>query len=249
MKLFLAASSIALLTMGCGQPVMKPSVHPPAQVSERQKVDVTLPSQSEVAKERKTSVRMREPGDFVVYRFSGSYRETPLLLTQQVVGYEHGYLLVDVTVDDAGAQQRLRLRMGDTGERKGELISVARFEGSVQVPFGVVAFGQLMNEIMLSADENQGLVDATRMVVDVAGQELFCDVSSFRVRVGAHEAVLTTVSSDDFAWGHVAGEIATPDGSVLYKAEIVDIGGGANGQVATQEDIEIYEDDYDHFEE
>jgi hypothetical protein len=249
-RVILAASSMALLSLGCGHPVMHPSV-PPAEIQEksREQIDVSLPSKDDVEDKSKTSVRMREPGDFVVYRFSGSYRETPVRLTQQVVGYEHGYLLVDVTVDDSGAQQRLRLRIGSKGERKGELISVARFEGAVQVPFGLVAYGQLMNDIVLTADENEGLVDATRTVVDVAGNDLYCDVSSFRVRVGAHDAVMTTVSSDEFAWGHVGGEIATTDGNVLYKAEIVDIGAGSNARVATQEDIEIYEDDYDHFEE
>jgi hypothetical protein len=102
---------------------------------------------------------------------------------------------------------------------------------------------------MLSADENAGLVDATRSTIDVAGRPLHCDVSSYRVRVGAHDAVMTTLSSDEFAWGHVGGEISTLDGKVLYKAEIVDIGSKNTSRVATQEDIEIYEDDYEHFEE
>lgn len=248
-RVLLAASSISLLSLGCGSPVMNPSVTPSsAEVRERAPIDVALPVKPEAAAANK-SVRMREPGDFVVYRFSGSYRETPVTLTQQVVGEEHGYLLVDLTVDDSGTQQHLRLRIGAEGPRKGELISVARFEGSVQVPYGLVAYGHLMNEIILTADENDGLVDATRAVVDVAGVDLYCDVSSFKVRVGAHEAVMTTVSSDEFAWGHVGGKIATADGNVLYKAEIVDIGAGSNRRVATQEDIEIYEDDYDHFEE
>lgn len=247
-RLLLAAWSIPLLSLGCGQPpAMNPTRVAPAEVRPRDAVDVELPAK--IDESTQTSVRMREPGDFVVYRFSGSYRDTPITLTQQVVGYAHGYLHVDVTVDEAGAQQRLRLRIGADGERKGELISVAKLEGDVQVPFGVVAYGNLMNDIVLSADENAGLVDATRMAVDVVGNELYCDVSSYKVRVGAHDAVMTTVSSDDFAWGHVGGEIATTDGKVLYKAEIVDIGKGKNTEVATQEDIEIYENDYDHFEE
>lgn len=247
MKRAFVASAISLLSIGCGHPVMEPAVSS-APVNEQRKVDVVLPAQAPGAT-ASAPTRMREPGDFVVYRFSGSYRESPVTLTQQVVNKEHGYLIVDVSVDERGARQRLRLRIADEGEKKGELVSVARLEGRVQYPFGVAAYGQLMNDIVLSADENAGLVDATTMLVNVNGSDLYCDVTSYRVRVGVHDAVMTTVSSDEFKWGHVGGEIATTDGRLLYKAEIVDIGAHANSQVAAQEDIEIYEDDYDHFEE
>lgn len=247
MKRALVASAISLFAIGCGHPAVKPATSS-VPVHAQPKVDVVLPATAPAATAR-TPSRMREPGDFVVYRFSGSYRESPVTLTQQVVSREHGYLIVDVTVDERGARQLLRLRIAEGGERKGELVSVARLEGKVQVPFGVAAYGQLMNEIVLSADENAGLVDATTMLVNVDGDDLYCDVTAYRVRVGAHEAVMTTVSSEEFKWGHVGGEIATSDGKLLYKAEIVDIGANANNQVAAQEDIEIYEDDYDHFEE
>lgn len=185
----------------------------------------------------------------MVYRFSGSYREAPVTLTQRVVAREHGYLVVDVTIAERGAQERLRLRIGDSGARKGELVSVAKLEGDVQVPFGVNAYGQLMNDIVLSADENTGLVDASTAVVDVGGNALYCDVTKYRVRVGAHDALMTTLSSEQFDWGHVGGEISTQEGKLLYKAEIVELGTSNGRHVAAQEGLEIYEDDYEHFEE
>ncbi len=247
MKRALFACAISVLGVGCGQSAVQTARSADKATVAAEKVDVALAPMAE-APPPQTS-RMRAPGDFVVYRFSGSYRDAPVTLTQKVVSREGGYLTVDVTLDEGGAQQRLRLRMSDEGPRAGELLSVAKLEGDVQVPLGIAAYGQLMNDVVLSADENSGIVDATTMLVDVGGDDLYCDVTSYQVRVGAHDAVMTTVSSDEFAWGHVAGEIATFDGSLLYKAEIVDIGSGTGAEVAASEDSEIYESDYDHFEE
>ena len=68
----------------------------------------------------------------------------------------------------------------------------------------------------------------------------------YRVRVGAHAAVMETVSSPQFAWGDLGGQITTLDGALLYKAEIIDVGGSGfdDPQVAVQEPDEE-EADYD----
>jgi hypothetical protein len=94
----------------------------------------------------------------------------------------------------------------------------------VQRPFGVAAYEQLMNGIILSADDNSGLVSSSETVVDIAGMPLAVTESSYRVRVGAHQALMKTMSAEDFAWGDVGGEIRTLDGQLLYKAEIIELG-------------------------
>ena len=237
--LVLAATSLSFLGLGCAPPVMTPVLEPAPAVTQPPMVDAVLTPDA-----KPIAANMRAPGDFVIYRFSGSYREAPITLSQRVVKREHGYLVVDVKIDDGGSQQRLRLRIGDEGtERAGELVSVARLIGNVQHPFGKAAFDELMNGIMLTADENEGLIDTASMVIDIAGDKLPCTVSSYRVRVGAHDAVMTTLSSPAFAWGHVGGEIATSDGRLLYKAEIVDLGGpGMTESVAVQADLDAYDE-------
>ena len=95
---------------------------------------------------------------------------------------------------------------------------------------------QLMSEIMLSADDNEALLGASQTTVELGERQLSAERTRYRVRVGAHTAVMETVSSPSFAWGVLGGEITTTDGSVLYKAEIIDVGGSgfAAPQVAAQ---------------
>src|SRR5947209_1607777 len=51
---------------------------------------------------------MRVPGDFAVYRISGSYREAPVSITQRLVARAGGVMLLDMTIEDGGAVERLR---------------------------------------------------------------------------------------------------------------------------------------------
>jgi hypothetical protein len=219
-RILLSACTLSLL-VGCGRGL--PSETPSKVARSHDRLDVVLP---EAHHEPEISMAvMQEPGDFVVYRFSGSYRDTPVTMTQRVVARDRHEVVVDVTIDSNGEVQRLRMRIDNSSKGRGELISVARLEGQVQRPFGIAAYEKLMGEIVLSADENEGLIGSRDVLVDIGGSELAATKTSYRVRVGAHEAVMHTVSSNAFGWGDLGGEIATPDGKVLYKAELLDVGG------------------------
>lgn len=181
-------------------------------------------------------------GDFVVYRFSGSYRDKPVMLTQKIVEHSDGIIMVDMTLVQPGERLRLRVRMRD-GERHGEVVSVAQLEGDHQIPFGIEAYEKLMNEIVLNADANEGEIGSTGVLVDVGSSELAAVQTSYRVRVGTHSAVMSMLASDGFAWGDVGAEIQTEDGKLLYKAEIVDMGGpGMGPEVAAQGEIGEYDE-------
>ena len=186
---------------------------------------------------------LHQAGDFVVFRFSGSYRDTPVVMRQRVVEQQGELIVVDMEVDD-GELHRMRLRM----RIDGELVSVATLHGDVQKPFGLQAYEALMSRIMLSADENIGEVARSEETVNVAGMPLAVTSRSYRVKIGEREAIMKTTSADGFAWGDVGGEVRAMDGELLYKAEIVDLGHDNVQPVAYQEDGDVY-DDYDHFEE
>lgn len=249
----LALSSLSILSMGCSHQLMQPKVTSSAadQLHDSAKIDLPLPHLWDDLERTEQALGAHQPGDYVVYRFSGSYRDEPVTLTQRVVERSSERIIVDVTVDEGGEQQRLRLRIKDAGGHLGELISVARLEGNVQQPFGTAAYEKLMNELVLAADENEELLGSTSVTIDVGGGEIACTKTSYRVRVGAHEAVMATLSSDGFPWGHVGGEIVTLDGNVLYKAEIIQLGGTTEaGELAIQEELEgAYEDEYEHLDE
>jgi hypothetical protein len=235
-RILLAVSSLSFLAMGCGVAAVPPRVT--LAKTTPVKVAMSLP-----VEQAPTVLSERAPGHYVTYKFSGSYRDNPVTLTQLVVDRTIDLLVVDVTIDDGEAHHRLRLRVSEAGE----LISVAKLEGNVQLPFGVLAYEQLMNDIVLTADDNSGAIDSIETIREVAGETLAVTLTNYKVHVGLHEAVMQTVVAPGFVWGDVGGEIRSLDGVLMYKAEIVDLGAD-NDSVAVYEDDDFY-DDYDHFEE
>jgi hypothetical protein len=235
MKPIALVSVLVLVTSACAQqPAVEPAA-PAAAPAER--VGIAL---SEAHSE--PAVALRQAGDYVVFRFTGSYRDKPVTLTQRVIDRQGDVLVLDVMVDDGSAQKRLRLRMDDTPGGSGELLSVARLEGGVQRPFGVAAFEKLMSEIVPSVDDNQGVIGSLPVRVSLGQSELDATRTSYRVRVGAHTATMHTVSATGFAWGDVGGEITTDKGKLIYKAEIVDIGGPASAAMAVHNGDDLYEE-------
>jgi hypothetical protein len=240
-RILLTLPVLSFVWIGCGhQPVMQPEVGK----AERKKAPALV---SDGHAEPQVLSHGRQPGDFVVYRFSGSYRSQPVTLTERVVARDGEHLLLDVDVAKGGEQLLLRLRVGDE-ETHGEVVSVAKRRGNVLEPFGIAAYEKLMNDIVLNADSNQGEIGSTGVLVDVGNGELSGTRTSYKVRVGAHEATMSSVVAEGFAWGDVSAEIRTKDGKLLYQAEVIDMGGPGTGDdvIAVQYDEEL--DTYDDLE-
>jgi hypothetical protein len=179
----------------------------------------------------------RAPGDFVVYRFSGSFRKDPITLTQRVVARQGQVLTVDVTAASGEQKRELRVTL-DVAPGKGEVLSVARLAGGVASPASPEAYDDLLAETTLAADQNEGLLGAEDVVLDVGGAPLPCHQESYRVRVGKRAATLRTLSSDGFAWGDVGGEITADSGKVLYRAEVLEAGHAALLSTSTRADAD-----------
>jgi len=239
MKRLLILASLSTFAIGCGSSAMVPRVTTARADVTEEKIATELPAPD--AEDALTSAR--RIGDYVVYRFSGSFRDAPVEVTHRVVDRRGDMLVIDVTIEDRGAQQRLRMRVTDSGD----LLSVARWEGDVLRPFGVPAFESMMSELTLAADENLGLIEERRGELEIGGAPVDATVARYRVRVGAHDAVMVTKSAPGFAWGDVGGEIRASSGKVLYKAEIVESGNASRDGIAVQEEGDVYEG-YDYLD-
>jgi hypothetical protein len=256
-QLLIAASVASFLAMGCHQSVMQPNVaasdveasavESESASAELKPVEVVLPSaDDEVAKAPTSS--FRAVGDYVVYRFHGAYRKGSVELSQRVVSRDGDTMMVDMTLTDGDDVKELRLRFSDKEETRGKLLSVAKVVDGVQKPFGIRAYEQLMSATVLSADDNLESIGTRSLTLTIGKQQLDVTKHAYRVRVGKFDGVMYTLAAEGFPWGDVGGEIRADDGTLLYKAEIVEIGGDKGAQLAAQSDAETY-DDYDDFED
>jgi len=207
----------------------------PAKVTE-EKVENAAPEAK--ASEEAETTGARKAGDFIVYRFSGSFRKAPLTLTERVIERRGAMLTVDVTVEEGETKRQLRVKIDEASAMKNDVVAVSLLENGTETPAGIEAYEALLAETALAADENQALIGAEDAMLDVGGAPIPVRKTSYRVRVGKKQATLRTVESDGFAWGDLGGDITASNGKVLYRAEVVELGhsDAAKGTATAQAD-------------
>lgn len=247
-RLLLSAALASILAAGCGHAGLDVS----ARTSHRQhtsqntpreasrdaapdagRVPANAPAKTTPAPE--IAAAARQPGDYVAYRFSGSFRKAPLLLTQRVVAREGDVLVVDLTLEDDREAEVLRVRMSDAPSTRGEILGASWMQDGVERPATLAAYDAMMAKTTLAADENEAVLGSEPTRVEVSGESIPCQRTSYRVRIGRTKATMHTLQSDQFVWGDVGGEITSEDGRVLYRAELVQKGHAAPGEQAASE--------------
>jgi hypothetical protein len=208
-----------------------------AEVTE-EKVEEATSAPAAKASEAVETTGARKAGDFIVYRFSGSFRKAPLTLTQRVIERRGATLTVDVTVEEGDTKRQLRVKINEASAVKNDVVAVSLLENGAETPAGIEAYEALLAETALAADENQAMLGVEDAMLDVGGAPIPVRKTSYRVRVGKNAATLRTVESEGFAWGDLGGEITASNGKLLYRAEVVELGhsDAAKGTATAQAD-------------
>src|SRR5262249_23925235 len=132
----------------------------------RAPMSAALDDATDVASEESAEAS-RKPGDFVVYRFSGTFREEPITLTERVIAREGTFVVLDVTFEEGRTKQQFRVRMNDAPSARGEVSTVARIENGAEKPTSLGLFEALMARTALVADQNEAVVGSEALTVDV----------------------------------------------------------------------------------
>ena len=170
------------------------------------------------------SAPTRHVGDFFVHRFSGSFAEDPLTLTEEVAAREDDAWVVDFSLTQNEKVERLRVRFDVT---TGLAVSAARLEGAR--PAKLADYEALLARTVFAADVNDGLVSSNDETCLVGADELDCETKTYKVWIGDAAATLSVVHSNTYADRDVSGEITTADGKLIYRAELVEAKQGKGG--------------------
>ncbi|MDC0739787.1 hypothetical protein [Polyangium mundeleinium] len=248
MNRILLPALVSLLAMGCGKAAVRTQAlapEKPAPVVTAQKETVAK-AEPEAVEEQAPVKGRREVGDYVVYRFSGSFQKAPVTLTERVVGRDKNSLVIDFILEEGKATSELRVRLSDAPDTRGEVLSVQRIEKGKLVPAGADEYEALMGKTMVVADENEEALGSEHVVAVMGNDLLPAKRTSFRVKIGEKKATLTTVVSDKFPWGDLSGEIAAEDGSVIYRAEVLNVGHVVETKKGSEP--QVARSDYEDFE-
>ena len=221
MKSLLLVSAVTLaLSAGCAHVAPTEPVNAPEAVetpTDDSPTDVTMGDGSA------SLDSARRPGDFVVHRFSGSYRSAPVEVSQRVLSRSGETVTIALSIEGGAS---FELEVDDSPARRGELRSVlSTIDGAVE-PMAISDFEAIMAGLVLVADENDGLVEQTPVTMTVGDKTMAAIQSTYQVRVGEVAGVMHTFAADGFGWGDLGGQILGADGEVLYKAEVLQLGHG-----------------------
>lgn len=239
----LAVSALLALASGCTHAASSTNVAAPARATLPLPAPApATPSIDALAAEvvSESPKLSQKPGDFVVYKFTGSFRKEPITLTQRVLEVKGWTLVVEYTLKDGARKRTARVTLDKAPGAKREIVAVIRVEGATQTAMSEADLDKWLAETVLAADANESTLGTENVTVAVGGKKLDCTKTTYRVLVGKKKATMSSITSAGFAWGDVGGEIKADDGKLLYRAEVIDAGSDAtrDGAVARTVDDE-----------
>jgi hypothetical protein len=211
---------LLLLLSGCA---WRPAAHTPAGFSEDVASASSEPGLSGSSGTELVREAPRRVGDRLVHRYSGTYRSEALVLAEEVVAREGDVLVVDYSVLEGDAPQRLRVRMSVKSER---VVSVSRLEDDVEQPGSIADYERMLEKTAFATDRNRGLLSRRPQTCLIGPEEFDCVESRFEVQVAGQPGTLLVSRHPGLA-RDIAGEVTAVDGTVLYKADLIEFERGA----------------------
>jgi hypothetical protein len=222
----LACATLLLLGAACGSPAL-PSPAP------RTAAKATGRIKARAKHHRVAQPRMiLHAGDTVVQRYSGSFRQRPLTLTEKVLSVEGDRAMIDYQLEDGRRSQHLRIER-DLAD--GTVQHVWRLEDGHETETGVYEYDEMLTKTSFAADANEGQVGSSEETCLVGQKELRCATTQYQVLVAGEPAILTITSSQDLPGRDLSGTITDQNGNLLYRAELVELSRGSDATVASRE--------------
>jgi hypothetical protein len=223
----LSLAAVAVLVTACAKAPTTAAVATPPAATPVARAQVAA---AETAKAEIPSL-VKNPGDYVVLRFSGSFRKAPVTLSQRVLSRDGDTIVVELALTEGKKTETLRARIQQTPGGGEEVLDTVRVVGGKEHAAGVAAYDAMLQRTMPDVDANEETLASENESIDVGGRKVAGKRTSYRVMAYGHEATMSILHAEGFAWGDVAGEIVGNGGQVIYKAEVVDMGSG--GRVAS----------------
>jgi hypothetical protein len=223
-KLVTTATFCVLLS-GCGAAATNTWSSPEERWTEPSVVASKKPAKmpAKADAEAKPVAPARAVGDFMVQRYSGSFRKNPLTVTEEVIARDGDLLIVDHTFEEGERTLQFRTRVD---LKSNQVVAVSKIEDGIETEMTLAAYEAVMSETVFAADTNEERLGAEPATCLVGGETHDCEITSYRVTIGGKPAKLSVSTSKTLPDRDVAGEITAEDGSVIYRAEIVEIGNG-----------------------
>jgi hypothetical protein len=218
----ISAAAFALVVSACATAT---TIAPSSPVQKADKPEQTGTSKQakptdEQIEAAAARLAQRRVGDRFVHRFSGSYRDEPLLLTEEVVGREGELLVIDYSLEEGEHSSQLRVRFDST---TGQVARVSRVVGDSEEDGSIEDYEAMLSQTVFGPDYNEGRIGRQKATCLVADKEQDCVTSRYHVFVGDQPATLIVTQSEQLPGRDVSGTLKDADGEILYHSELVEM--------------------------
>ncbi len=209
---------------GCAKsPAVAPPAGAPALAAPTSSA-APVPAASEQPSEPPTarlSGPLRQPGDFVVTRFSGSFTTRPIEVKETLLERSGETIRYELAWSRGEEQQHLRL---ERSASSGALLRVQKLGVGEPEELSQQAYESLLASTLFIPDSNDA-AGATEKGSCLVGERLLkCDKVSYAVTVGEKAAKFVVNRSELIPGGELGGEVTSAQGELLYRSEILDYG-------------------------
>ena len=164
-------------------------------------------------------------GDFVEYKYSGSFLTQPLFLNEEVIEKLGNQLTILVHLKISTKERRWKQFVTDTPENKksnhvDRLVQISSSGREIDLP-------NQNNEDLLSLYQGTYFIPdgpptnlaVGRTSVFVCGSKVDAKKTHGQQKIGGKEYFFETYESEDFPWTHIGAEYAL-GGTTFYKVEV-----------------------------
>lgn len=170
-----------------------------------------------------------EAGDYVVYKYSGSYRPEPVILTEKVLSKNGNKLEILVEWKSGKEARAWKQFVTDTPfNQKNNIVDrLVQLGGGKEIELpneGNADLFKLYEGTFLIPQRPPHHVKERRESLKIGGKDYLCDVKEYETKVLNKRATMKSAESAEFLWTHAAAEYRDLKGGLIYGMEVLEHG-------------------------
>ena len=170
-----------------------------------------------------------EVGDYVVYKYYGSYRPEPVILTEKILSRIGNKLEILVDWKSGKESRSWKQFVTDTpfNQKNNIIDKLVRIENGKETELpnkDNLDIFKLYEGTYLMPQHSPSLVKDEKTTVTIGEDSYLCRTRVYKTKVLGRHADLTVTDSEEFKWTNVSSSYKDSKGGLIYSVEVLEHG-------------------------
>ncbi|OGS09200.1 MAG: hypothetical protein A2270_06470 [Elusimicrobia bacterium RIFOXYA12_FULL_51_18] len=170
-----------------------------------------------------------EAGDYVIYKYYGSYRPEPVILTEKILSKTGNKLeiLVDWKSGKEGRSWKQVVTDTPFNQKNSIIDKLVRIENGKETELpnkDNLDLFKLYEGTYLMPQHSPRLINEEKKNLPVGNDNYLCRVRVYKTKVMGRHADMTVTDSEEFKWTNVSSSYKDSRGGLIYAVEVLEHG-------------------------